>query len=215
VPELERPAPPSLVIVGRSSSHFTRVTRIFAAELQVEHGFHTVPDLMSLDAGDYAGNPALKLPILRTVDDTWFGALNICRELARRSPLGRRVLWPEELDGVLLCNAQELVTQAMASEVAWILSGLGGTDPAHPHRKKLRASLENSVAWLESHVPSALAALPPSRDMSYLEVTLFCLVTHLEFREVLSTASYPELSAFCLRFGERAAAAATAYHFDA
>ena len=53
---------PVSYIVGRSSSHFTRLVRLFALELGVAYEFAPVYDLSSLDARDYAGNPALKLP---------------------------------------------------------------------------------------------------------------------------------------------------------
>src|SRR4051812_43364066 len=104
-------------LIGRSSSSFTRVTRIFAAELGVEHGFEIVPDLLSLDAADYGGNPALKLPSLRTPRGIWFGALNICRELERLAPRRPFIVWPEAYDGPLLANAQELTLHAMATGV--------------------------------------------------------------------------------------------------
>jgi hypothetical protein len=51
-----------LTLVGRSSSHFTRLTRIFAIELEVPHGFRPVFDLTSLATAEYADNPALKIP---------------------------------------------------------------------------------------------------------------------------------------------------------
>jgi hypothetical protein len=71
----------SPIIIGRSSSHFTR---IFAAELRIDCAFQVVRDLMSSDPGDYGGNPALRIPVLQTPQGTWFGALNVCRELWRR-----------------------------------------------------------------------------------------------------------------------------------
>ena len=46
------------------------------------------------------------------------------------------------------------------------------------------------------------------------EVTLFCLATHLDFREVLPTAGYANLTAFCAAFSARESAAATEYRFD-
>ena len=61
---------------------------------------------------------------------------------------------------------------------------------------------------------SSVAALPPERDVSYLEVTLFCLVTHLEFRDVLPTAPYPELNKFCQQFAARASIGETTFRFD-
>jgi glutathione S-transferase len=202
------------IIVGRSSSHFTRVTRIFAKELRIEHGFCAVHDLMSSNLQDYAGNPALRLPVLQTPTGVWFGTLNICRELVRRSQLSLRVLWPEDFDQPLLSNMQELVVQAMTTEVALIMSQLAVADREDVHRAKLRHSLSNSLTWLNSHVTTALEALSPTRELSYLEVTLFCLVTHLQFRQVVATDAYYELQRFSEAFGSRSSALATSYCFD-
>lgn len=205
--DLEKPT-----IIGRSSSHFTRVAKIFAAELGVDCSFQVVRDLMSSDPADYGGNPALKLPSLHTPRGTWFGSLNICRELARRSSLGNRVVWPEDLEQPVSANAQELVVQAMATEVTLIMAKVAGDSPER--HSKTRASLVNSIAWLEGNAKRALSTLPPDRHLSFLEVTLFCLVTHLEFRDVLSIAPYPELRDFCSSFGARPSAEGTAYRFD-
>lgn len=72
----------------------------------------------------------------------------------------------------------------------------------------------SSLEWLDAHLPELLARLPPKRDLSVLEVALFCLVTHLEFRGVLSTAPYRRLNEFAVRFGERRSAKRTDYAFD-
>ncbi len=209
---LEESARP--VIIGRSSSHFTRITRIFAAELHIDCSFQVVRDLMSTEPGDYGGNPALRIPSLRTPQGTWFGALNVCRELWRRSNPRPRVVWPEDLTEPLLANAQELVLQAMATEVTLIMGKVAGTSDSNAHHAKMRKALVNMLSWLEENVNSVLAALPPNRDLSYLEVTLLCLVTHLEFREVLPTASYAALNKFCQHFAARASISETPYRFD-
>jgi glutathione S-transferase len=201
-------------IVGRSSSHFTRTARIFASELGVDHCFEVVRDLLSSEPGDYAGNPALRLPILRTSAGVWFGALGICRELARRSKRDLYIVWPEHLDQPLLANVQELTVQAMATEVALIMSKVAGEDGHGGYVEKNRGSLLNTMSWLDTHLVDALAALPSSRDLSYLEVTLFCLSTHLQFREVLPMARYTNLAAFCEAFSARVSASNTPYHFD-
>jgi glutathione S-transferase len=201
-------------IVGRSSSHFTRVARIFAAELGVDHSFTAVRDLTSSNAADYAQNPALKLPILETASGSWFGSLNICRALARHSERGRHISWPEDLEQPISANAQELAVQAMMTEVTLIMTRSAHDDPSNVYQAKLLASLLNTMAWLEGNVEAALLALPAGRDLSFLEVTLFCLVSHLEFRAVLPVVQYPALSGFCQRFGERASARETPYHFD-
>lgn len=197
------------VIVGRSSSHFTRVVRIFAHELGVEHDFEIVHDLSSRSARDYAENPALRLPILRRSGQVWFGALNICRELSRASTSRLRIVWPEELERPLLANAQELTVQAMSSEVELIMSG----DAKSSVLDKRRASLENSLLWLDEQIEAVIAALP-SRDLSYLEATLFCLTEHLSFRQVLSTQPFGRLTAFCSSFSKRPSARATPFRFD-
>ncbi len=214
VPDSPKPDVDKPTLVGRSSSHFTRTARIFAAELGVDHGFEVVRDLMSLAPGDYAGNPALKLPILRTSEGVWFGTLGICRELARRSARALDVVWPEQLAAPLLSNAQEVTVQAMATEVNLIMAKAAGSGGPLAHLEKMRESLGNSVAWLDRELPDLLAALPAGRSLSYLEVTLFCLGTHLGFREVLDTSGFGNLTRFCDAFGARPSARATGYRFD-
>lgn len=209
-PDREKPT-----LIGRSSSHFTRVARIFAAEMGVEHTFQIVRDLMSGDPADYGGNPALKIPSLRTPRGAWFGSLPVSRELWRQSSARPRVVWPEDLDEPLLANAQELTVQAMSTEVGLVLGKVSGVAADNVHQVKMRKSLVGSMAWLEEHIQPVLAALPADRALSYLEVTLFCLVTHLSFREVLSTDPYPRLLALCQQLGARPSAVETAYRFDA
>jgi hypothetical protein len=169
-------------------------------------------DLTSFDTQDYGGNPALKVPSLRTPDATWFGALNICRELARASERPLHIIWPEALEHPLLANMQELALHALSTEVALIMSVSAASDAAH--REKMTRSLANTLSWLDANVRPTLAALPPERDLSYLEVALFCLVAHLDFRKVLPAAPYLELTGFCQEFGARTSCRNTEYRFD-
>ena len=93
------PESSDLILFGRSSSSFTRIARIYAAELGVSYEFRIVPDLMSLEAADYGGNPALRMPVLHTAEGPWFGASSICRALSRRAPGRRRLVWPRRTRG--------------------------------------------------------------------------------------------------------------------
>jgi hypothetical protein len=43
---------------------------------------------------------------------------------------------------------------------------------------------------------------------------MFCLVQHLEFRDILPTAPYRALGEFCQRFAQRASARETMFRFD-
>ncbi|MCA9628209.1 MAG: glutathione S-transferase N-terminal domain-containing protein, partial [Myxococcales bacterium] len=62
-----------LELVGRSSSHYTRVAQVFAHELGVPYRLVPVFDLTQLEADCYGDNPALKIPMLRESPDS--GAL--------------------------------------------------------------------------------------------------------------------------------------------
>lgn len=202
-------------IAGRSSSHFTRVVRIVAHELGVEYRFQVVRDLLVQSSDDYLGNPALRIPVLETEDGSWFGALNICRELSRRSPAPGAIVWPEQLEERLAANAQELVLQGMSTEVGLIMRRLASPGEPDRYQEKNQRSLVDSLAWIDAHLPQALATLPASRRLSFLEVTTFCFVMHLEFRQIVDTSSYRALQSFCRGFGERPSARETQYRFDA
>lgn len=203
----------TLRITGRSSSHFTRIVRVFAHELAVAYEFRPVFDLMSRTQTDYAGNPALRMPVLDTAAGSWFGTLNICRELARHATQPKRVLWPEDMHHVDANNAQELVLQGMASVVSLVMRQ--ANDELGAYDMKTRESLDSSVAWLERHLGDARASLPQERDLSFLETSAFCFIAHLEFRKLSDLEPFPNLRAFRDEFGTRASALATEYRFDA
>ena len=69
----------TLILIGRQSSHYTRLVRIVAAELGVALSLAPVFNLLSDDPAQFGGNPALKLPVLRHGHDHVYGAMAICR----------------------------------------------------------------------------------------------------------------------------------------
>lgn len=200
---------PEVTLVGRSSSHFTRTARLFALELAVPHTFRPVLDMSTIDPANYAGNPALKVPILIDDQGPLFGTENICRALVGRAGQRQWVVLRGDLPARIVANAEELILHAMGAEVNLIMAGTGTAPP------KVRPSLENALAFLDAHLEEVLAALPPDRLLSFCEVALFCLVTHLPFRKVMEVDGYPRLQAFCRDFGARDSARATEYRFDA
>ncbi len=201
-------------IIGRSSSLFTRVPLIFARELGVTIELVPIPDMTEIDPVIYGGNPALKLPTLRRDGSVVFGAENICRALADHAGDRVRIVWPEQLRGDLPRNAQELVWHAMAAQVQLVFGTMIGKLPAdNIYFTKGRRGFEGALRWLDTHVADALGALP-SRDLSLLEVSLFCLVEHLGFRATLPLEPYPALVAFARDFAARPSAQATTYRFD-
>jgi len=206
--------PGTLQLFGRSSSHFTRVARVFASELQVEHVFRPVFDLNALEPSTFGDNPALKLPVWVDEQGPLFGTENICRELRRRAqvPLNR-VVMRGEVASRTLANAEELTLHVMSAEVSLIMAKVAGEGHLAP--PKVAPSLHHCLRYLDRELSAILTALPEDRQLSFFEVSLFCVVTHLEFREVADTSSLRRLREFCQRFGERESAKATSYRYDA
>jgi glutathione S-transferase len=202
-----------IVIVGRSSSHFTRAARIFALELGVAHEFRPVLDMTTAEPANYGDNPALKIPVLIDEQGPLYGTENICRELALRSGRRDRVVLRGDVPHRLVANAEEMILHAMASVVILITTAMGGADRLPP--PKTRHSLENALAFLDAHVGELRAALPAARLLSFCETTLYCLVRHLPFRNVMDVGGYQQLLAFCEKFEQRPGAQATSYRFDA
>jgi glutathione S-transferase len=200
------------ILVGRSSSHFSRTARIFGLELGVPFAFRPVFDLTTLDPAAYGGNPALKIPVLIDGQGPLYGAENICREFVRRGKPDRPVILRGDVGTRIVANAEEMVLHAMGAGVA-IITLEGPEEGSLP--PKVRGSLVNALAFLEDNVEAVLAALPAERSLSFCETTLFCLLTHLPFRKLMDVSGYPRLLAFCQRFAERPSARATEYKFDA
>ena len=211
---------PEIVLVGRSSSHFTRTARIFALELGVPHTFRPVLDITALEPASYAGNPALKVAVLVDEHGPLFGTENICTALARRSGLRDRVVLRGDVPDRLVANAEELILHAMSAEVNLIMMGLGSQGAAgsavsdRPPPPKVRPSLENALAFLEANLERVLAALPADRRLSFCETALYCLVTHLPFRKVMDVSQHRALQTFRATFDDRPGARATPYFFD-
>jgi glutathione S-transferase len=200
-------------IVGRSSSHFTRVPLIFARELGVP--FELLPVYDMTDLTRYGGNPAFKLPTLRTDAGMIFGAENICRKLADLAESPLRIVWPEQLRDDVARNAQEMVWHGMAAEVQIIFGTVIAKLPAdNLYFTKCREGFAGALRWLDDNLAQALDALPSPRDLSLLEVTLFCLVEHVAMRETVPLQPYPALRRFAEQYALRPAARDTAYRFD-
>ncbi|MDB4943266.1 MAG: hypothetical protein JWP97_2800 [Labilithrix sp.] len=210
-------SPPGVRLIGRSSSHFTRVAAIFAHELGIPFELHVVHDLTSLDASTFGGNPALKIPTLEVGASTVFGTENICRTLLEVA--GRagdpRVVLAENVSDAVVRSAQELVWFAMAAQVQLRIGiEVGGLPAENVFFAKIAAGLTGALTWLEQRVEDVLGRLPAPRDLSLFEVTSFCLVEHLAFRPTVSVEPFPALRSFAAGFGERQSARQTAFRFD-
>ena len=202
------------VIIGRQSSHYTRVVRMLAIELDVAVELEPVHDLLSNDPDVFAGNPALKLPALRLDGDVVWGSANACRVLARRSAAGEDgVAWPEQARSLRLMNAHELVAHAMAAQVEVVFHEIVSRRAPDDASRKRRASLVNSLGWLDRELEAVRGELPQGR-IALLELQLFCLLEHLPFRNPMDLSGWPALVAFADAWRQRPSARATPYRFD-
>jgi glutathione S-transferase len=203
-------------IFGRSSSHYTRLPRIFAHELAVPCELVPILDITAVDPKLFAGNPALKLPILRRGGSALFGSENICRALAELSGRPQRVVWPEQLRSDLARNAHELVSLVMAAQVQIVFGTVVNKLPAeNTYFMKARSGLEGALRWLDANLAAVRAEMPFDRELSLFEVTLFCAFQHVRFRGTTPTEPYGVLAQFEQDFGARPSAHATPYRFDA
>jgi glutathione S-transferase len=206
--------PRMIEIIGRQSSHYTRVVRMLAHELGVEHSLRPIHDLLSEDPAVFAGNPALKLPAVRIGDDVVWGSQNACRAIARQVQGGEtRVFWGEEARTPLLMNAHEIVAHAMAAQVEVVFHEIVSQRPPDAASRKRRASLLNCLAWLETNLEAIRAELPAGR-IALFELKLFALLEHLPFRNPVDLSAMPRLTGFVADFGLRPSAQATPYRFD-
>lgn len=206
---------PTLELLGRQSSHYTRQVRLLAHELAVPHTLVSIHDLLSDDPATYGGNPALKLPALRDGDSVVWGSANACRWLVRRTPGGvDRVFLPEQARDPLCMNAHEVLAHAMAAQVEVVFHEIVSKRPPDATSRKRRASLVGCLAWLDREWPALRATLPADR-IALFDLGLFALLEHLPFRNPLDLTAMPRLTAFADAFRERPSAQATPYRFDA
>ena len=205
---------PPIQLIGRRSSLFTRMALIFAEALRVPYELLPIHDMSALGPDVYAGNPALKLPSLRRGESVLFGTLNICRAIAEGCDASNEIVWPETLRDDLSRNAQELVWHCMSAQVQLVMGMVLGQLPGdNVFFVKARKSMENSLAWLDSRLADTLDVLP-RRSLSVYEVSLFCLIEHLSWRNTMNVASFKTLAAFAEDYGTMPAAQCTRYRFD-
>lgn len=188
---------------------------MFAETLGVGYELQPVYDMTAIDTENYASNPALKLPILRRGESALFGALNICRAIAETAGTSADVVWPEELTDDISRNAQELVWHGMAAQVQLIMGTLIAKLPAdNVFFAKTRAGFEGALGWLDVNHGEALRKLRPERTLSVFEVSLFCLIEHIQWRKTLPFDRYRALGEFAQAYAAKPAAMRTAYAFD-
>lgn len=214
MPTPSEPSSTDLALYGRSSSHYTRLVRVFAEEAGLALPLIPIHDLRDQDAAAYGGHPALKLPVLAEGEARVFGAETICRRLRTLAAAPDRLILPEHLADPDLANAQEVIWSAMQAQVQLAFGIEVARLPAdNVYFAKARTGLQGSLDWLGDRWPGLEARLPP-RAVSLIEASLFCLIEHLAFRPMAAWNLPQTLGDFAAAFGARDSARATPYGFD-
>jgi len=202
-------------IIGREGSHYTRMARLLAHELGLQYTLRPIYDLLSEDPAVFGGNPALKLPALRRDGVVVWGSQNVCRALARSAPGGEaRVFWAEEAHTPLLMNAHEIMAHTMAVQVEVVFHEVVSRRPPDTASRKRRASLVNSLVWLDANLEDIQSGLPAERIRMF-DLGLFAVLEHFAFRHPVDLTAMPRLTGFMAAFGQRASAQAKPYRMDA
>lgn len=156
-------------------SHFSRKVRLLLDHYELDYEFIDVGNVANANVDLFQGNPLMKVPVLRDAALWLIESDHIAAYLARKYD-------PEDQYQVLTTAPAALNTRAvlngiMADEVKIILAertGLGTKD--HAFFQKARASIENSLRWLEDHAGNF-----NPRRAGYLEFHLACMWEHLQY----------------------------------
>jgi glutathione S-transferase len=204
-----------LVLAGRSSSHFTRLARIFAIESGCDFEFELLEDLASTNAENYSGNPSLTIPALLVDREPVLGSVNICRRFAELSGQRERYSLPEDFIGSqLLQNAHELVMTGMSAQVTIVFSTLfANIAKENGLVMKSQQRLNGLLAWLNTNWQEILAQIPQEK-LSTIEAGLFCLLEHIDFRRTEGITIGDELRKFVTNFGAKQSAKDTPFKMD-
>ncbi len=173
-------------------SHFSRKVRLVLAALGLEATLVDIGNVAGADPAMFGPNPLMKVPTLVDGDCVVFESDHIARHLVRRHDPADRLGVLDERIATL--NARAVMNAAMAAEVELILAARTGIDTAaHARFDKLRATIDQALAWLE-----ASAGVFPETP-SYPGFHLVSLWDHLALYELRPLDAYPRLRAIVAR----------------
>ena len=189
---------------GTPLSHFTRKVRIVLAELGVAYEFVRGPGVLATTTAVYGGNPLMRVPTLVHGPYMLIESDHIARYLVRHyDPADRLGVCSER---VLALNRLAVVNGVMSNEVVLLLARRGGLADLDgvAYFRKLRAAIDQGLAWLEAHTD------PEADGLDYGDIVTICLWQHLEhYALVTGLDAYPRVAARVARWADRPAIAAT------
>lgn len=183
-------------LLGSTTSPFVRRIRIWAALNNLPIDFINLDIFSEQDRQTMiAHNPARKIPVLIDHDFTLCDSNSIIRYLLEKAdqPL---LSWQQE-------NYLTIINACNDSLVEILLCQRSGFDT---NSDKLFFNLQNeriveTLAYLNSHLSE-----PVFKSCEYLNISLYCLLNWICFRELTDISQHSALVAFYEQYGQRQAA---------
>ncbi len=176
----------SLKLVLTPQSHFSRKVRIVLTELKLECEFIYVQNLLSTDPSKFAGNPILRVPVLKDGEHMIVESDSIVRYLLEKYESAENDRFSFFQMTSPQRNALSFISAIMGAEVELILSQRSGLplEPMPHYFQRYREVIRHCLARLEREG----AAIWPTREFSYLDIALICMWDHLGYNKLIDIA---------------------------
>ena len=184
-------------LFGTPRSHFARIVRVVAHELDVPFTWVDVGNVGAVER--FGGNPLMEVPALVDGEQRVWGTQNACEYLvarAARDPLGVRTTdWDAR-------NLVHVVYGVMSAEVAMILAARAGTPTDTPRFDKIRERLRTGLQYVDQHVSDA-------GPLAFSQVCAVSMWEHLLACDNAASGDAPRLEALSARLRDRSSLAGT------
>lgn len=189
-----------LQLYGTPLSHFTRKIRILLSELRVDYDFVRSPSVLSSAGAAYANNPLRRVPALVDGNASIYDSEHIARYIVNihdpSDRLGVCSTRPDDLNRLAVANG------VMDNEVTYLLTQRAGGDVSGAYFKKLAASANDGLAWLDANAAS-------SSHFGWADIAAVCMWEHLEHTKVFELGPHSRLASKVSGLAARPSVAAT------
>ena len=159
-------------------SHFARKVRLLLDALEIDVELIDVGNVAELSMDSFGPNPLMKVPTLVDDGQVVFDSDNIAQYIVRKYDAEDKfyVLTTD----INQLNARAVMNGIMAAEVELILAQRTGLE-IYEHQRfiKIKASMVNSLNWLEQHAELF------SEQANYLNFHLLAMWNHLEIYKLV------------------------------
>jgi glutathione S-transferase len=176
--------------------------RILFTELGIDFEFVRTTSVLEPSAEAYGDNPLMRVPAFVDGDVTLIESDHIARYVVSKTD-------PTDRFGVRSANPRDLnrlavINGIMANEVVLILAKRGGLEDIESvaYFRKLRAAIDNGLAWLDADVDL-------DARFDYADMTMICMWQHALHYQFASADRYRRIAARVAQFADRPSVAST------